>query len=107
MSSFVNTMTSLSVKQGIQPDTYDTRLPATNSFPSVALCIDTVVGADVDIRMCVCACVAVEDGDVFDFRGMRLDWFRLQVSHCQPRAGYGIHIKNSPLITKLNNSMLP
>lgn len=35
MSSFVNTMTSLSVKQ-------------------------------------------VEDGEVFDFRGMRLDWFRLQ-----------------------------
>lgn len=23
--------------------------------------------------------VSVEDGDVFDFRGMRLDWFRLQV----------------------------
>lgn len=22
----------------------------------------------------------VEDGEVFDFRGMRLDWFRLQVS---------------------------
>lgn len=24
---------------------------------------------------------AVEDGEVFDFRGMRLDWFRLQVHH--------------------------
>lgn len=24
-------------------------------------------------------CFAVEDGEVFDFRGMRLDWFRLQV----------------------------
>lgn len=25
----------------------------------------------------------MEDGEVFDFRGMRLDWFRLQVSHAQ------------------------
>lgn len=24
-------------------------------------------------------CFVVEDGEVFDFRGMRLDWFRLQV----------------------------
>ncbi len=28
----------------------------------------------------VWVCVAVEDGEVFDFRGLRLDWFRLQVS---------------------------
>ncbi|XP_064419673.1 nck-associated protein 1 isoform X5 [Latimeria chalumnae] len=44
MSSFVNTMTSLSVKQEIH-----------SSFQTL-----------------------VEDGEVFDFRGMRLDWFRLQ-----------------------------
>ena len=25
----------------------------------------------------------MEDGDVFDFRGMRLDWFRLQVRRHQ------------------------
>uniref|UniRef100_A0A8C0MYC2 Nck-associated protein 1 n=2 Tax=Laurasiatheria TaxID=314145 RepID=A0A8C0MYC2_CANLF len=43
MSSFVNTMTSLSVKQ-------------------------------------------VEDGEVFDFRGMRLDWFRLQRHHIGDRS---------------------
>lgn len=29
--------------------------------------------------MCVDVYVPVEDGEVFDFRGMRLDWFRLQV----------------------------
>ncbi|MEQ2199546.1 Nck-associated protein 1, partial [Xenoophorus captivus] len=48
MSSFVNTMTSLSVKQ-------------------------------------------VEDGDVFDFRGMRLDWFRLQVK--APEKGFLCFVK--------------
>uniref|UniRef100_A0AAY5KB45 Nck-associated protein 1 n=1 Tax=Esox lucius TaxID=8010 RepID=A0AAY5KB45_ESOLU len=47
MSSFVNTMTSLSVKQ-------------------------------------------VEDGDVFDFRGMRLDWFRLQAYTSVSKASLGI-----------------
>uniref|UniRef100_A0AAY4EUR6 Nck-associated protein 1 n=1 Tax=Denticeps clupeoides TaxID=299321 RepID=A0AAY4EUR6_9TELE len=47
MSSFVNTMTSLSVKQ-------------------------------------------VEDGEVFDFRGMRLDWFRLQAYTSVSKASLGI-----------------
>ncbi|XP_016149335.1 nck-associated protein 1 [Sinocyclocheilus grahami] len=47
MSSFVNTMTSLSVKQ-------------------------------------------VEDGDVFDFRGMRLDWFRLQAYTSVSKASLGL-----------------
>uniref|UniRef100_A0A8C8F0T5 Nck-associated protein 1 n=2 Tax=Oncorhynchus TaxID=8016 RepID=A0A8C8F0T5_ONCTS len=47
MSSFVNTMTSLGVKQ-------------------------------------------VEDGDVFDFRGMRLDWFRLQAYTSVSKASLGI-----------------
>uniref|UniRef100_A0A8C7I4F7 Nck-associated protein 1 n=1 Tax=Oncorhynchus kisutch TaxID=8019 RepID=A0A8C7I4F7_ONCKI len=47
MSSFVNTMTSLSVKQ-------------------------------------------VEDGDMFDFRGMRLDWFRLQAYTSVSKASLGI-----------------
>ncbi|CAB1328082.1 unnamed protein product [Coregonus sp. 'balchen'] len=47
MSSFVNTMTSLSVKQ-------------------------------------------VEDGDVFDFRGMRLDWFRLQAYTSVSKTSLGI-----------------
>uniref|UniRef100_A0A8C7I430 Nck-associated protein 1 n=1 Tax=Oncorhynchus kisutch TaxID=8019 RepID=A0A8C7I430_ONCKI len=37
MSSFVNTMTSLSVKQGIQPATYDTRLPAYTSVSKASL----------------------------------------------------------------------
>ncbi|XP_052378548.1 nck-associated protein 1-like isoform X8 [Oncorhynchus keta] len=50
MSSFVNTMTSLGVKQG----------------------------------------VTVEDGDVFDFRGMRLDWFRLQAYTSVSKASLGI-----------------
>uniref|UniRef100_A0A8B9LNL1 Nck-associated protein 1 n=1 Tax=Astyanax mexicanus TaxID=7994 RepID=A0A8B9LNL1_ASTMX len=47
MSSFVNTMTSLRVKQ-------------------------------------------VEDGEVFDFRGMRLDWFRLQAYTSVSKASLGI-----------------
>ncbi|OXB77444.1 UNVERIFIED_CONTAM: hypothetical protein H355_005153 [Colinus virginianus] len=47
MSSFVNTMTSLSVKQ-------------------------------------------VEDGEVFDFRGMRLDWFRLQAYTSVSKASLGL-----------------
>ncbi|XP_072572835.1 nck-associated protein 1-like isoform X3 [Paramormyrops kingsleyae] len=47
MSSFVNTMTSLTVKQ-------------------------------------------VEDGEVFDFRGMRLDWFRLQAYTSVSKATLGI-----------------
>ncbi|KAL4635490.1 nck-associated protein 1 isoform X3 [Arapaima gigas] len=47
MSSFVNTMTSLSVKQ-------------------------------------------VEDAEVFDFRGMRLDWFRLQAYTSVSKASLGI-----------------
>uniref|UniRef100_A0A672KST4 Nck-associated protein 1 n=1 Tax=Sinocyclocheilus grahami TaxID=75366 RepID=A0A672KST4_SINGR len=47
MSSFVNTMTSLSVKQ-------------------------------------------VEDGEVFDFRGLRLDWFRLQAYTSVSKASLGL-----------------
>ncbi|XP_051566050.1 nck-associated protein 1-like isoform X1 [Myxocyprinus asiaticus] len=47
MSSFVNTMTSLSIKQ-------------------------------------------VEDGEVFDFRGMRLDWFRLQAYTSVSKASLGL-----------------
>lgn len=36
------------------------------------------------------AFAAVEDGEVFDFRGMRLDWFRLQAYTSVSKASLGI-----------------
>uniref|UniRef100_A0AAX7TE15 Nck-associated protein 1 n=1 Tax=Astatotilapia calliptera TaxID=8154 RepID=A0AAX7TE15_ASTCA len=35
-------------------------------------------------------CVSVEDGEVFDFRGMRLDWFRLQAYTSVSKASLGL-----------------
>uniref|UniRef100_A0A7N8XEY9 Nck-associated protein 1 n=1 Tax=Mastacembelus armatus TaxID=205130 RepID=A0A7N8XEY9_9TELE len=35
-------------------------------------------------------CFSVEDGEVFDFRGMRLDWFRLQAYTSVSKASLGI-----------------
>uniref|UniRef100_A0A4W5RUB7 Nck-associated protein 1 n=1 Tax=Hucho hucho TaxID=62062 RepID=A0A4W5RUB7_9TELE len=61
MSSFVNTMTSLSVKQ-------------------------------------------VEDGDVFDFRGMRLDWFRLQAYTSVSKASLGIAVHRE--LGKMMNTII-
>lgn len=80
MSSFVNTMTSLSVKQGkplllqnLKGEVGGVGLTDLKAGTEV-LMITFVIWRDF-----LCFCVPVEDGEVFDFRGMRLDWFRLQV----------------------------
>uniref|UniRef100_A0A4W6BTI5 Nck-associated protein 1 n=1 Tax=Lates calcarifer TaxID=8187 RepID=A0A4W6BTI5_LATCA len=58
--------------------------------------ISVVLSQDVLMLMCVflnnllCFCVPVEDGEVFDFRGMRLDWFRLQAYTSVSKASLGI-----------------
>lgn len=83
MSSFVNTMTSLSVKQGERFAIY---------------VLGHVYVQFVTIRVNGCSnqvflltdCAAVEDGEVFDFRGMRLDWFRLQAYTSVSKASLGI-----------------
>ncbi|XP_078260183.1 nck-associated protein 1 isoform X4 [Rhinoraja longicauda] len=61
MSSFVNTMTSLSVKQ-------------------------------------------VEDGEVFDFRGMRLDWFRLQAYTSVSKAS--LNLSDHKELGKMMNTII-
>ncbi|XP_075927847.1 nck-associated protein 1 isoform X3 [Petromyzon marinus] len=61
MSSFVNTMTSLSVKQ-------------------------------------------VEEGEMFDFRGMRLDWFRLQAYTSVSRAS--LHLKDHCDLGRMMNTIV-
>uniref|UniRef100_A0ABI7Z5C9 Nck-associated protein 1 n=1 Tax=Felis catus TaxID=9685 RepID=A0ABI7Z5C9_FELCA len=67
MSSFVNTMTSLSVKQAGEKRHF---------------VIKKKQQQQRNIMKCICGssitCDNIEDGEVFDFRGMRLDWFRLQ-----------------------------
>ncbi|XP_047726640.1 nck-associated protein 1 isoform X3 [Prionailurus viverrinus] len=67
MSSFVNTMTSLSVKQAGEKRHF---------------IIKKQQQQQRNIMKCICGpsitCDNIEDGEVFDFRGMRLDWFRLQ-----------------------------
>lgn len=76
MSSFVNTMTSLSVKQGKlwRAGFIEEAIQAW-----ISSCSREAFLKDHIVEWWLIISVSVEDGDVFDFRGMRLDWFRLQV----------------------------
>lgn len=83
MSSFVNTMTSLSVKQG---EGFASSNTATlyEQFGTIQI---NRCGKQVFV---LTDFAAVEDGEVFDFRGMRLDWFRLQAYTSVSKASLGI-----------------
>jgi len=57
------------------------------SNQSACLAAAAATTADVrddDIDGTRCGCFAVEENELFDFRGLRMDWYRLQVCNIYP-----------------------